>query len=122
MVNNCLHCRSRIRGRSDKKFCDDGCRSSFYNQKNRDVNRFMKRVNYVLRRNRRILMELNTLQDTICVHRRRMEEKGFDFKHFTHTYVTQKGKTYYFCYEQGYLQLDNDYFALVARKEYLMST
>lgn len=118
-MDNCLHCGNQIRGRSDKKFCDDGCRSTYYNEQNRDVNCFMKRINYSLRKNRRILSQLNPRQDKARVHRRHLSEKGFEFNFFTHTYVTRKGQTYFFCYEQGYLPLDNDYFALVTRKEYL---
>ena len=45
--------------------------------------------------------------------------KGFNFNYTTNTYTTRAGKTYHFCYEQGYLPTGNDYFALVIRKEYL---
>ena len=38
---------------------------------------------------------------------------------FTNLYQTKNGHTYYFCYDQGYLPLEHDYFALVKRKEYI---
>ena len=46
-------------------------------------------------------------------------ERGFKFSYFTNIYETQAGKKYYFCYDQGYLELDNDWYALVVKKEYV---
>lgn len=43
---------------------------------------------------------------------------GFNFTFHTHTYTTQKGSTYYYCYEQGYLFLeDRNVFLLVTNKD-----
>ena len=63
-------------------------------------------------------MELNPEEKT-TVNRDKLAEKGFNFNYFTNTYTTRSGKTYYFCYEQGYLPLDGEKFALVLRKEYV---
>ena len=32
---------------------------------------------------------------------------------------TYLGKTYYFCYEMGYLEYDNEYCSLVVKQEYI---
>jgi len=45
-----------------------------------------------------------------------MLDADFDFNHFTSIYTTQTGNIYYFCYDQGYLPLENDFYALVKRK------
>jgi len=45
----------------------------------------------------------------------RMLEKGFDFSHLTSIYTTKAGAEYRFCYEYGYLELDNDWYALVVK-------
>ena len=42
-------------------------------------------------------------------------EKGFDFNYFTSIYTTKAGTVYYFVYNQGYLPLEGDYYALVKR-------
>lgn len=115
----CLECETELKGRSDKKFCDDACRSAYNNRLNSDTNSYMKRVNYALRKNRRILSELNPQNDKAKTTRKKLEQMGFDFQHFTSIYVTKTGTTYYFCYEHGYLPLENDYYALVVRKEFL---
>jgi hypothetical protein len=44
-------------------------------------------------------------------------EKGFLFKYFTHTYTNKKGTVYFFCYDLGYLPLENDWYLLVKRKK-----
>ena len=44
---------------------------------------------------------------------------GFNFDFYTNIYQTKNGKTYFFCYDHGYLDLGNDWFALVVKKEYV---
>ena len=43
-------------------------------------------------------------------------EEGFDFDLITSIYTTKTGNIYYFVYDQGYLPLDGDYYALVKRE------
>ena len=42
---------------------------------------------------------------------------GFQFKYMTHVYITKTGKTYYYCYDYGYLPLENNWYLIVRRKE-----
>lgn len=111
----CLECKDLITGRSDKKFCSDQCRNLFNNKQNSDSTNLVRNINNSLRKNRRILQELNP-SDKAKVHKDRMLEKGFSFNFFTSLYTTKKGATYYFCYEYGYLQLDDGYYFLVINK------
>jgi predicted nucleic acid-binding Zn ribbon protein len=110
----CPVCGEAIVGRIDKKFCSDQCRSEYNNSNNKYYNNRIRRVNSVLRKNRRILEELNPEGKT-KVPRRRLTDRGFDFNYFTNIYRTRTGNTYYFCYEYGYLPLDGDFYALVRR-------
>jgi predicted nucleic acid-binding Zn ribbon protein len=112
----CLECGTKLIGRIDKKFCSDQCRNTYNNRMNRDENLFMTKVNRILRKNRKILKELNP-NGKAKVHKSKMVSLGFEFKYFTHVYKTKEGRVYYFCYEYGYLPLDHDYFALVVNKE-----
>ena len=112
MERYCLECGAKLIGRIDKKFCNDQCRNNYNNRANKDENHLMSNINRVLRKNRRILKELNP-NGKIKIKKRDMEKNGFDFKYFTHIYKTKDGKVYYFCYEYGYLDLQNGYFALV---------
>lgn len=114
----CLECGTKIFGRVDKKFCSDQCRNSYNNKLNSDGTNYIRNVNNILRKNRRILMDLNP-NGKSKTHRNKLFEKGFDFNYFTNTYTTKAGAIYYFCYEYGYLPIDNDFFALVKKQEYV---
>ncbi len=118
MKNICLECEEKIIGRADKKFCSAHCRSSYNNRRNRDASNFMRRITNILRKNRRILEELNP-NGKAKVHRDKLLEKGFKFSYFTNEYVTKSGNVYRFCYDQGYLEIDDSYYTLVIRKEYV---
>lgn len=110
----CLECEKPVFGRTDKKFCSDACRNAFNNRENAATSKFMRRVNNTLTRNRRILIELNP-DGKKKTHRDKLLKKGFDFDFHTSTYTTKSGDIYHFCYEQGYLLLDEGFVLLVAR-------
>jgi predicted nucleic acid-binding Zn ribbon protein len=112
----CLECGSKITGRADKKFCSDQCRVAFNNKLNRDETAYMNNVTNILRKNRRVLIELNTTGKT-KVNRDKLKDKGFDFNYFTSQYKTKEGAVYNFCYEQGYLSLENNWYLLVVKGE-----
>ena len=112
----CLDCNEQLKGRSDKKFCDDQCRSNFNNRQLSENTSFMRQVNSILKRNRRILEELNP-GGKIKINRKRLLAKGFNFEYFTNIYQTQTGKNYFFCYESGYLPLEHDEILLVRRED-----
>lgn len=114
----CLNCKEEIIGRVDKKFCCDYCRNQYNNILNSDSNKYVRNINNILRKNRRILSELNP-DGKIKLHKNKMAEKGFNFNYFTNIYKTKTGKTYYFSYDQGWLELENDYFILVRKKDYV---
>jgi hypothetical protein len=112
----CLDCGEPIVGRADKKFCDDSCRSNFHNKTREDSVDLIRNVNYKLRKNRKILEELNP-KGKSKTSRSALLKRGFDFSYVTSYYTTKANKTYYFVYEQGYLELDKDEFALVVKLE-----
>lgn len=112
----CLECGGKITGRSDKKFCSDQCRVAYNNKLNRNETAYMNNVTNILRKNRRVLMELNLTGKT-KVNRDKLNDKGFDFNYFTSQYKTKDGSVYNFCYEQGYLPLENNWYLLVVKGE-----
>ncbi|MNR48394.1 hypothetical protein D3C85_1676310 [compost metagenome] len=77
----------------------------------------MRNINNKLRKNYRILSELNTNADGKSkTTRAKLMSKGFDFEFFTNILNTKSGNTYYFLYDQGYMVLDNDYYMLVKKE------
>lgn len=117
MEKQCLECGANLLGRSDKKFCSDQCRTSYHNRLKQDTNSLVKKIGYTLKKNRRILSELNP-NGKSKVHKKTLQELGFNFNYFTNVYKTQKGNIYYFCFEHGYLPIDDGYFALVTNKQF----
>ncbi len=114
----CTECGTLIRGRADKKFCSDQCRNTYNNKLNSDSNNYVRNINNILRKNRRILVSMNP-NGKAKTHKDKLMEKGFDFTYYTNTYTTKAGATYYFCYDYGYLPLDKGFYALVIRQEWL---
>ena len=115
MEKQCLECGDKIVGRIDKKFCSDGCRNAYNNRVNKDSKNLIRNTNNRLRKNYRILEALNPNGKT-KLSRAKLIERGFDFNYFTSIYTTKVGTVYYFVYDQGYLPLENDYYALVKRE------
>lgn len=116
MEKKCLECGEKIKGRADKKFCSDQCRIFYNNRLNSDGTNYVRNVNNTLRKNRRILQELNP-QGKVKVSRDKLLDKGFDFNYITSLYTTKDGNVYHFCYEHGYLALENNWYLLVMRKD-----
>mgnify|MGYP006187872929 FL=1 len=114
-MRTCLECSEKLVGREDKKFCSDSCRNAYNNKINKDSNNYMRNVNNKLRKNYRILSELN-IEGKSKATRDKMINKGFDFDFFTNILQTKTGNTYYFLYDQGYRSLDNDYYMLVKKE------
>lgn len=113
MQRFCLNCGQVIRGRSDKKFCDDHCRTQFNNRLNRDENNYMRRINNTLKRNRRIMEEfIPAREGEIKLPGHVLGEEGFNFQYHTHTAISNNGNTSFFCYEFGYHQLEDGYYML----------
>lgn len=117
-TKSCLVCNEPIQGRADKRFCSDQCRSAFHNRLNSDLTNYIRSINNTLRRNRRILYELNP-QGKARTHRDVLLQKGFNFGYFTNLYQSRSGNTYYFCYDQGYMLQENGYLTLVVRRQYV---
>ena len=114
----CLECNDELKGIKDQKFCSDYCRNTFNNRQNEYANNYIRRINNILRKNRRVLSVLNPKGKT-TVDGITLAEEGFNFHYYTNAYKTQKGATYLFCYDQGYLKLDNDQYMLVQKQDYV---
>lgn|SRR6476660_4649979 len=114
MVRECLDCGSTIHGRADKKFCDDQCRSSYNNQIKAGYATALRPVNAILRKNHSILTKLCT-SNKVKLKKEVLIRSGFDLTYHTHLHCTQNGNTYFFCYNYGYMLLEEEIFLLVRK-------
>lgn len=111
----CRQCGQPLRGRCDKKFCNDGCRNAFNNEQNSARYALVRRVNAILLRNRRILAGLLGADETTKVSKEVLLLEGFQFRYGTHQYANGRGGVYQFCYEYGWLELSPERYLLVRR-------
>lgn len=114
----CLYCKTAFQGRVDKKYCSEQCRSNFNNLNRSDHERLIKSVNSVLRKNRSILKMLNPVGMS-TVRKEYLDDKGFNFKYFTSLYTTKDGNAYHFCYDLGYMILDENKVRIVEYQKYM---
>lgn len=119
-TKNCLACGATLRGRVDKKFCNDYCRNNYNNLRKQKESQspLVRNINATLLKNRKLLESLLPAgEETARANKDKLQRLGFHFKYITHVYTTKTGKTYYYCYDYGYLPLENDWFLIVKKKE-----
>ncbi len=117
-VRYCLECGEPLHGRADKKFCSDQCRTAYHNRLHAATNQYIRQINSILRKNRNILAKLNP-SGKAKVTKEQLLSRGFNFNYHTNIYETRNGSRYFFCYDMGYLPLDNGMYFLVHRQEYI---
>ena len=111
---DCRSCGKPLRGRTDKKFCNDYCRHLHHNKYRGADEKEMKQINRTLKRNRQIIKEtINPANEPQKIRREEMLDKGFSFRYFTHEKKCRSGSIYRFCYEYGYLTLSGETLLLV---------
>jgi hypothetical protein len=117
-TRTCTSCGEVLKGRIDKKFCDDYCRNNYNNEQKEKsgYGKIVRTINSALLKNRKILQSFIT-DETAKTHKDRLLAMGFQFNYTTHTYLTRSGKLYSYCYDYGYLPLGNDWYLIVKKKE-----
>jgi hypothetical protein len=108
----CLNDGKEIIGREGKMFCSDKCRNTYNNLQNKDATNLVRNINNRLRKNHRILSELNVGENP-KVELKVLKKKGFDFEFFTSVLDAKTGNKYYFVYDQGFCEINEDVFLLV---------
>ena len=116
MAYFCLDCNTAIKGRTDKKFCDYQCRNNYNNRLKADDSIYVNSINKILQKNRSIL-KAQDLSSQQRIKKELLFTKGFNIGFHTHTYTTNAGDVYFFCYEYGYMSLENEEFLLVKQEE-----
>jgi predicted nucleic acid-binding Zn ribbon protein len=117
-TRNCLTCHDPLKGRSDKRFCSDQCRANFNNQNRSESEKVIQQVNQVLRKNRTILKTLNPVGMSV-IRKKFLEDRKFNFKYFTSLFKTNEGNEYWFCYDMGYMFLEDNKIRIVEHQKYM---
>jgi hypothetical protein len=107
----CRSCEKPLRGRIDKKFCDDGCRNH-YNNRYRTVDlKLARRVNSILYKNRRVLKELYTARK-FRVKKATLSQLGYAFEYHTQRCLVGR-RAGWLCYDFGILPLRSGGFRII---------
>jgi hypothetical protein len=112
----CLECGKRIsRGRPDKKFCDEGCKNLYYNKEKIKEHQEIKKVDLILKRNRRILKRLfNPKKPEFLLDREILLKQGFEFDFHTHLVTTKINRhEFIFCYDYGYRETEKNKYRII---------
>ena len=105
----CRACGHIIRGRSDKKFCNDYCRNGYNNQLKAPTENNIRNINHQLLKNRRILESLLPLEEKmVAVCLLELTRKGFNEAYHTQIKTTASGNTLYYCYDLGFFKVENE--------------
>lgn len=97
----CQYCQEKLVGRSDKKFCDHYCRTTFNNEKYKKSPSLYMKVNKQLQLNRKLLAYFNK-GGKVSVRKELLIDRGFDPHFFTHYWKNENGQVYLFCFEYGF--------------------
>jgi hypothetical protein len=116
-TKTCLACDKILKGRIDKKYCDDYCKNMYYNRKKESSSEYARNIISILKKNKRILESFLGDEELTRTTKESLLEKGFQFKFHTHTRLNKRGSLYYFCFEIGYLALHHERFLLVRKGE-----
>lgn len=103
----CINCGIRIRGRTDKKFCNDHCRSHYHNGLNRGRNNIFKEVNKILKKNTAILDRF--IQKGIYqMDKQTLIASEFNFNYFTNLIIGPDGDNFFGVYHYAYQLQDKE--------------
>ena len=117
---NCTACNKIIRGRSDKKFCNDYCRNAYNNQIKSPTNNFIRNTNNKLSKNRRILERISEDKNHfIKIKKDQLMQMGYCFDYTTQIHQNKQGKNYYFCYEYGYFTINNEWCIIIKNEMFI---
>lgn len=111
----CAHCGKEIFGREGKMYCSNYCRNTYNNSVNKDVTNLMRNTNNALRKNYKILLELNP-GETAKTTKKVLVKAKFDFDVYTSVLNCKTGNTYYFVYDKGYFFGENNVILLVNKE------
>ena len=103
----CIFCGKELKGRSDKKFCDDACRNNYGYQQNKHNNEVINKINKSLLYNRNVLKSITKCRRKI-VKKQMLVDNDFDFDMMTGVRRTQKQQEYKLVYDYAYRYINDE--------------
>lgn len=121
-VKNCFYCNKQLHGRSDKKYCDNHCKSAFQYSNRLKKEALYIQIDRALKTNRKLLKKYNA-KGRAVVRQSVLFGDGFNPKYYTHTWSSTSGNQYFFCYDYGFMPIQQKgvlKFLLIQWQEYMI--
>ncbi len=108
MKNHCAVCAMSFYGRPDKKFCSPACKNAFHASTLNQLNALYRETESILRKNHKILQNLQLGSKTELVERAYFTRSGFKFDHCTGIFTNAKGEQFFLLYNFAWREMEND--------------
>jgi hypothetical protein len=119
MEKLCLECGKPLgAGRSDRRFCNEACKTKFHNNQKIFEYAEIKKIENILKRNRRVLKRLLGDEREKVVSYEKLLKLGFEFGYYTHHRKSAVKKyEYTYCFDYGYRIADDASYKIVKAYE-----
>lgn len=114
----CLACGGHLSGRTDKKFCDDSCRTVHHNRLRQSEEISKRKTDSILRQNRKILLHLLNHQTKTRMDKRMLLSAGFRPDYLTRIASASDGSVIRCYYEFGLRRLSETELEIFLLPEY----
>ncbi len=104
----CPNCGKEVTGRSDKKFCSDGCRTMYNNNLYRKRRKVMGKIDHILKKNHNVMDRLySSGERMVTVYK--LSGMGFNFNYMTSLIENPDAGKYraFSCYDYMYVITDD---------------
>jgi len=118
----CENCGRELYGRTDKRFCNDGCRNQFNRTKTlreqQKAHENLPEIFKIIRRNYEILKSFGPIAPNggIMSSTGSLKVEGINTKYFTSIYMDGDGM-WKFCFERGWLEYEDGGWIIQDRME-----
>ena len=113
----CKNCEKPINlsiGRSDRLFCNESCKNQFHNKQTYLEEQEIKRIQLILKKNRRILKKMFSRKDRDEIPKEKLLKEGFEFDYHTHFVISKiKRNQFILCFDYGYRAVEDDRYKIV---------
>lgn len=105
-IKKCKECGLEFHGRLNQYFCSAKCRFDFNNSIARNNREGFNDILKILLRNREILKAIFET-GTTEIPKTDLQAKRYNFTYLTHQLKSEDSKNYIFCFEYGFLVLND---------------
>lgn len=101
-MTTCPSCKKEFDGRANQRFCSHSCKNKYHNERNRERELVVAKINRILHKNWAALHRLYQIYRSAPISMDVVEAYGFNKNFFTHIHNSPMGEKYTMAYDIGY--------------------